>query len=102
MKTQRTHEGWVMVDHRDSPGMGPRGSPLGAGSIFEAATYTCSHCQRVVVVNPMRTRERGYCAKCDARVCDECEGARVHSGGVCVPFERIADEALERAVKGGF
>ena len=99
MKTQRSREGILMIDHRAGDGIGPRGSPLAAGRLFEAPPYCCSHCQRVVVINPDRIRERGYCPKCDRRVCDECEAARAASGGVCRPFAQIADEALERAVK---
>lgn len=33
-------------------------------------TLTCCHCNRVVVLNPQRKRERNWCFKCDAYVCD--------------------------------
>lgn len=39
-------------------------------STVEMHTMTCAHCNRVVLLNPERTRARGYCAKCDAYVCD--------------------------------
>lgn len=36
----------------------------------EFNTMTCAHCNRVVVLNPERTRARGSCLKCMAYVCD--------------------------------
>lgn len=38
--------------------------------VQEFNTLTCSHCNRVVVLNPQRVRARGYCQKCHAYVCD--------------------------------
>jgi hypothetical protein len=55
----------------------------------EADTFTCAHCQRIVIC---RVRDPaalgGYCRHCDRLVCAKC------AGGDCVPFlKRI--EALE-------
>lgn len=101
MKSQRRREGYLLIDHRAGMGMGAPGeTPLAHGTLFEAPTYTCSHCQRIVIVNPDRVRERGYCPKCDHRVCDQCEAARVAAGGECRPFAKIANEYLERAARG--
>jgi hypothetical protein len=47
--SKRAHEGYLMRDHR-----------AGGGALFEAPVITCSHCQRGVIVNPGRTRERAY------------------------------------------
>lgn len=99
MKSKRSHEGYLLIDHRAGEGMGPRGTPLGAGSLFEAPIVTCSHCQRGVVINPDRTRAREYCPKCDHYICDECGLARKLNGGECRTFNQIADEALEAAVR---
>lgn len=88
-----------MVDHRASPGLGPKGSPLGEGSLFEAATYTCSHCQKIVVLNPIRIRERGYCPKCDHYICDLCEAARVAASGDCHTWDQKAIEIQEKATR---
>lgn len=96
--SQRSREGYLLIDHRDSPGMAGRGEPLGAGSVFEAPIYLCGHCQRGVIVNPLRTRERAYCPNCDHIICDECEAVRVISR-VCKPFNQTADELLEAAAK---
>ena len=43
------------------------------GKLFEAATLGCVHCGAHVVVNPLRTRERGTCYQCNyAYICDVC------------------------------
>lgn len=96
MRSHTRREGLLMIDHRAGMGMGP----VGHGTLLEMPTYTCSHCQRIVVLNPGRTRARAYCPKCDHRICDQCEAARVAAGGACRPFAQIADEHLEQAVRG--
>jgi len=66
--------GNLLIDHRAYD-----------GSVFEADTSTCSHCQRVVVLRADRTRARAYCAKCDHYICDGCVGRP------CTPFARILE-----------
>lgn len=107
MFSKRELEGYLLIDHSDSPGFTPEeaqaggwGKTMPVGSKkFEFATYTCSHCQRMVVRNPGRERERGYCPKCDRIVCDECEAARVQTG-ICKPFSQVVDEYIENLAKG--
>lgn len=62
------HEGYIMVDHRASPGT----PEVPEGTLFEAATMHCSHCGTVVIINPGRTRDRANCTKCGKYVCDSC------------------------------
>jgi len=103
MSSKRRHEGYLLIDHRDSPGV-TRGSvttprsdtPIVGNSMFESATITCSHCQCVVVLNPDRTRERAYCKKCDHYICDRC-GQEYARTFVCRPFRQVLDEAQEAA-----
>lgn len=59
------------------------------GITDEHDTYTCCHCNRVVVVRPGSGKERGFCFLCHAPHCGR--------GGCwkCVPFERKL-EAYER------
>lgn len=64
----KIHEGYLMIDHRASPGT----PEVPEGTVFEAATMHCSHCGTVVIVNPNRTRERAWCQPCDKYVCDNC------------------------------
>lgn len=104
MKSKRSHEGYLMIDHRSTDGISDGlmnavqpGMPPGAGcGLFEAPTITCSHCQTVLIVNPLRTRERAYCAKCDHYICDGC-GVALHQTGVCRTMKQIVDEIQEKA-----
>lgn len=90
MRNKRSQEGYLLVDNRAS----------GQGMV-ESPTITCSHCQRVVVLNPLRTRERGYCPKCDSYICDECEAVRVASGFECRPMKQVFDELEGRITHHG-
>lgn len=104
--SKRSHEGYLMVDQRAGEGVdrdlarAGGAMPIGNGVMMEVPTLTCSHCQKVLIVNPGRTRDRGYCPKCDHYVCDECEAARVVSGGDCRTFKQLMDEVQEASVKG--
>jgi len=105
MVGKRRHEGYLMVDHRSIEGVPDalvvaHGLPVGSGrGLFEAPTYTCSHCQTVVVMNPARTRERAYCRGCDHYLCDGCGATRAANGGLCKTFNQIADEIISAAEK---
>ena len=104
MRTKRSLEGELTIDHRNSPGVTPEQAIAGAipvrgGTMFQSPTITCGHCQRIVVLNPDRSRSRGYCRGCDRFICDECELVRVQTG-LCNDFERFADNYLNRAAKG--
>ncbi len=85
MSSLKRHEGWLMSDNRVS-----------GGQLIERAVVVCSHCQRAIVMNPDRTRPRGYCGKCDHYVCDPCEGERVRTGE-CKPLRQLYEEQQERA-----
>ncbi len=104
MSSKYSHEGYFMTDHRDSPGLTEEavhnvGLPPGAGrGLFEAPSFTCKHCCTVVVLNPLRRRERAYCSHCDAYICDRC-GAIMAATGVCKPFRQIVDEIQNAASK---
>lgn len=102
--SKRSLEGCLTIDHRNSPGLKPEEVPYGfmavpGGQLFESPSITCNHCQVIVILNPNRTRSRGYCPKCDSYVCDTCEAVRVLTG-MCHVFERTADEFLNFGVKG--
>jgi hypothetical protein len=94
MKSKRSQEGYLLVNHKDSPG--GFGSP--GGVMVELPTFTCSHCQRIVMMNIQRTRDRGYCPKCDHYLCDTCEAARA-AGGTCYTYKQYLDELQNAAVK---
>lgn len=102
MSSKRRHEGYLLVDQRESPGVPFNPAMIGkpdallvsSGHTLESATITCAHCQVIVVLNPLRTRERGYCQKCDRYVCDNpgCNQA-------CAPFLAVIEQAQERAAR---
>ena len=104
-KLKRSQEGYLMLDHRDSPGItdaqvNAAQMPVGSGrGLFEAPTYTCPHCTRVVVMNPSRIRAREFCTKCNHHICDQCS-AIMATTGQCVTFQQIIEEVQEAASKG--
>jgi len=106
MKSKRSHEGYLLIDHRAGDGMNSIPSagldqlpPVPGGSMLERSIITCSHCQAGVIVNPLRMRDRGWCPNCDHYICDSCEAVRVKTG-VCRTFKQVIDEALNLAAKG--
>lgn len=107
MGSLRSQEGYFLMDHRESPGVPDalvvkEGLLPGAGrGVYESPTFTCSHCQFVVVMNPDRSRDRGYCRKCDHLICDRCETVKAQSGGECRSFKKLVDLLLSDAAKGG-
>lgn len=106
MFSKRSLEGYLLIDQRAGARM-PASAPgttealpgVPEGGILERSIYTCSHCQKGVIVNPLRTRDRGYCPKCDHYVCDSCETVRIQTG-ICKTYKQVVNEAFEKAVKG--
>lgn len=103
-QSKRSHEGYLLIDNRSSEGVsdellrsGGAELPAGAGrGMFEAAVIICSHCQAGVVLNPLRNRERAYCAKCDHYLCDRC-GAIAAQTRECRTFKQLIEEVQEKA-----
>ena len=84
--------GYYEVDHRAAP-------VAGVPRHFEADTYTCTHCQVVVVMNPERKRERYKCRGCNHHICDDCAALRV-AGAPCFTFMQRVDQVLEQVERG--
>ncbi len=85
----RGGRGYLMIDNRFS-----------GGQLMEFNTMTCAHCGAVVVLRDNnftrafpgttpRARERGYCAKCNAYICDK---PGCHAG--CFPQEKAVELSL--------
>ena len=87
IKTYPSGLGYLMKDER-----------AGDGVLFEADTYTCTHCSAVVVMNPARTRERYKCRGCDHHICDGC-AAKKQAGEPCVTVRQKFDQWLESLEK---
>jgi hypothetical protein len=107
VNSKKSHEGWLMVDHRASPGLpadfyqqqGVDLPTVGEGKVLEMATLTCSHCRSVQIINPFRTRERPYCRKCDHYICDACSLIARQPEYVHTPFEKRVDD-LQKSTSG--
>ena len=104
--SKRSKEGYLMIDNRAAYMPVPEDMlrqsnlPVQAGKgLYEAPTYTCSHCQYVVIMNPLRTRDREYCRGCDSYICDGC-GALKKQGAPCKTYAQIVDEQLNAAPRG--
>jgi hypothetical protein len=109
MKRESSREGYLMIDHRFSPGLPEdvaRATGLdprycGEGKLLEAATLTCSHCKAVVVKNPLRTRERSKCFKCGWHyVCDLCAAEMAQPGYDHLSFEALVEVEQRVAQRG--
>jgi hypothetical protein len=110
MKRSLRHgAGYLVIDHRDSPGLSaadvahlPGAMAVEAGAVLERDVQICTHCERAVVLEPLRVRDRGFCPKCNHYICDGCETIRVKTGA-CVPMRQILDHAtnvLDRTPRG--
>ncbi len=106
MASLKQHAGYLQIDHRDSPGLTPAdvahvpsAFAVSGGSMLERDVKTCSHCQRAIVLEPLRVRDRGYCQKCDHYICDSCETIRVKTGA-CVPMTQTMDRMQALAAHG--
>jgi hypothetical protein len=85
--------GYVEIDHRAA------GAPFPTGKLhFEADTYTCRHCERVVVLNPERKRERYKCSGCNHHICDDCQALRF-TGAPCKTYAQFIDELREQEAR---
>lgn len=62
---------------------------------IECDTYTCSHCEAVVILNPQRKRARYKCKGCNHHICDGCAAKRL-SGERCRTYAQYVDELRER------
>ena len=91
----RTDLGYYMIDHRAC------GLPTSAGRpLFECATYTCTHCERVVVMEQTRTRPRYKCGGCSHLICDPCAAEKqAVYGGLCVTYKQKLDAVVEREIR---
>lgn len=100
--SKRSHEGYLLIENRFAPGISAEEAAktgkevIGAGlrGRFEAGVLTCSHCQRQVIVNPLRTRDRNWCPKCDHYICDS-PGCLVG----CNPYKARLDRAQAKQVR---
>lgn len=82
MSSLQRQEGYLLIDERAAGGLK-----------YESATATCCHCQSIVILNPQRTRARGFCSKCNGYTCDN-PACNVE----CRPFWEMIDKELTRII----
>jgi hypothetical protein len=107
--SQRRQQGYLMVDHRASPGLtedvsralGYDPKLTSEGKLYEADTMTCAHCKCVVVKNPNRLRARHYCMKCGGEyICDGCAFKATQADYIHTPFVAVVENHLRQAALG--
>jgi hypothetical protein len=97
LKTSR--DGELMIDHSRSPGipssiaikMGLPPELVREGTVMHAPTLGCVHCGGHVLLNPLRSRARANCFKCNAYICDGCAWAMTLPDYVHRTFLQIAE-----------
>jgi hypothetical protein len=109
--SKRELEGYLLIDHSDSPGLteaeakrGARTSLLpfvGAGQKLETPTQSCSHCERIVIINPKRTRHREWCRSCDHYICDVCGFEAREPGYVHKSYKQKMEDHLNFVIRTG-
>lgn len=53
----------------------------------------------MIILNPNRTRPRGYCYSCDWDICDRC-ALLMKLGHPCRPLDKVIDQIRNRAAQG--
>lgn len=108
MAGKRDKEGYLLIDHRNSPGVpadvarkfGFDPHFMGEGKTLEAPTLTCCHCKGAVVLNPERIRKREYCQKCDDYMCDACYALTQLPDYIHVSYMQMSDLLINDAETG--
>lgn len=88
MASLKRHEGELQIDNRATGGAVPG---FGSATHYAAPTITCWHCKTVFMVNPLRTRPREYCRKCDRYICDGCGAVAAQPDYVHRSFDQLAE-----------
>lgn len=57
----------------------------------EYDTFTCAHCNGIVIVRAAEPMPGGYCCLCNKPICERCEAI-----GTCTPFEKKLDMMEKR------
>lgn len=99
------HSGYLIIDHRDSPGINPEDVPerlrnitpiVGKNQVYETDVQHCTHCQRAVVLFKVSVGkyEPDICHYCHHYICRSC-AKQLRITGQCVPFKAIFDRTIK-------
>lgn len=114
------NEGFLMVDHRASPGITAADlkaagitrataarlgidvetilkGEMGEGKIVERATRRCCHCGNQVVLNPARARQRYSCRTCPPGHDYICDSPGCHFD--CAPYRKKIEIEMNERIK---
>lgn len=104
MFLKREREGYLEIQGGagltpEEAALGPPGTlPVHPDKKLQLVTLRCAHCPRQVILNPLRTRERGHCFKCDRYLCDPC-ATKQKLGIECRPLEKAFDDHLTKQAR---
>jgi hypothetical protein len=100
MTSKKSHEGYLLIDNSNSPGVPDAIIPdkyaflRGTGTRkLEFAVLTCAHCHDQLLKNPVRARPRSYCRHCDHYICD-----KVYCNSGCHKLNDLIDKFREEKV----
>lgn len=106
MRSKRSDEAYILIDHRNSPGIsqefiashGLNAPAVGSGEVLESAIVVCHGCGADVILNPNRSRPREWCMQHDAYLCDRCALMRKLTGS-CIPLKKRLSDLFERFIR---
>ena len=107
MKTKRSQEAYLMIDHTNSPGISPEfraehNLPVGvaANRMMETAMWVCHICGGDIIIGPSRQRAMNYCPRHDSYSCDTCVQAEHETGVPHTTYQQKLEEIYNALSKG--
>lgn len=82
--------GYFLSDQRDVP------ASIGGPRFLEADTFTCSHCQLVVILDRSVTQYK--CSGCNHHICERCANKK-KAGGPCVTWSQRIEAMQEQEAR---
>ena len=65
--------------------------------IYEADILRCNHCEKQILKNPHRKKNREWCWTCDQYVCDRCAGIKFIAG--CTTIREIMEREATKIIR---
>src|SRR5882724_8783908 len=87
ISSQYRRTGYLYNDNRAS-----------GGELLEADIKTCPHCQKILEIPKLQT-EGDWCGQCGSPICIPCAKLMDASGGICLPFKKIIDQAIDQEAR---
>lgn len=107
MKSKRSKEAYIMIDHTNSPGLTAEFAvandlPCGVvGSrMMESAMVVCHICSADIILGGDRSRMMAYCPRHDAYSCDNCVKTEHETGVPHTTYQQKLEEIYNALSKG--